>query len=98
MNIAFHPDAAVELAAHSEWYDVQEPGLGIDFELAVYDAVEVISAHPEAWPAWEGLDIVRFYPMARFPFLLPYIYIDGQVVVLAVAHERRTPGYWSGRI
>ena len=36
-------------------YDQQEPGLGIDFELAVYDELAVVAAHPQAWPGWEGL-------------------------------------------
>ena len=98
MSIGFHPEAAVELAAHVEWYDLQEPGLGIDFELAVYDGLVVIAAHPDAWPAWEGLEGVRFYPMARFPFLLPYAALDDVILVLAVAHERREPGYWAGRV
>ena len=97
MSIRFHPEAAVELAAHVEWYDAHEPGLGTDFELAVYDALANVAAHPQGWPAWEGLDGVRYYPMVRFPFLLPYEVHATQIVVLAVAHERREPGYWSAR-
>ena len=87
----------MELATHAEWYDTYEPGLGTDFELAVYDGLAHVVAHPQAWPAWEGLHGVRYYPMDRFPFLLPYEIHAAQIVVLAVAHQRREPGYWTTR-
>jgi toxin ParE1/3/4 len=41
---------------------------------------------------------VRRFVMSRFPFALPYLVIEEQVVVLAVAHLRRRPGYWLRRI
>ena len=37
--VAFDEEAAAELAAHVVWYDAHEPGLGTDFELAVYDGL-----------------------------------------------------------
>lgn len=36
--------------------------------------------------------------MERFPFALPYLVLEELVVVLAVAHVRRRPGYWLQRV
>ncbi len=36
--------------------------------------------------------------MERFPFALPYLMLEELVVVLAVAHVRRRPGYWFQRV
>jgi hypothetical protein len=36
--------------------------------------------------------------MARFPFALPYLVLEELVVVLAIAHVRRRPGYWLKRV
>jgi hypothetical protein len=35
--------------------------------------------------------------MERFPFALPYVMREDLVVVLAIAHVRRRPGYWLER-
>lgn len=34
----------------------------------------------------------------RFPFCIPYVAEEGRVIVLAVAHARREPGYWRERM
>jgi hypothetical protein len=40
---------------------------------------------------------VRRVPVGRFPHHVVYTYDDDTVDVLAVAHDRREPGYWAGR-
>lgn len=43
-----------------------------------------------------GRDIRRF-PLHRFPFALIYRIDGDRLRILAVAHRRRRPGYWSQR-
>lgn len=45
----------------------------------------------------ESLDVRRM-PVARFPYYLAYLVIDDGVRVLAIAHDRRRPAYWKGRL
>ncbi len=75
-------------------------GLGADLAGEVERALRLTSAHPDVWPPWPGLaaalDVRRFL-LARFPFAIAFIVESDQVVVLAVAHLRRRPGYWLGR-
>jgi len=45
----------------------------------------------------EAID-VRRVPVASFPYHVAYLIADERVEVLAIAHDRRRPTYWSGRI
>jgi hypothetical protein len=63
----------------------------------VYDAFELILERPNAWQRWPGLPSVRVFPLDRFPYLIPFVARELEVVVLAVAHAKRRPGYWRAR-
>ena len=53
------------------------------------------------WPLWPGVrdrvGVHRFL-LARFPFAVGYIVQADGIVVLAIAHVRRRPGYWFSRL
>jgi plasmid stabilization system protein ParE len=34
----------------------------------------------------------------RYPYLIVYVVRDPQVVIIAIAHQRRRPGYWLSRM
>jgi hypothetical protein len=36
-------------------------------------------------------------PLRRFPYSIVYLLLPEEIRVLAIAHQRRKPGYWSGR-
>ena len=40
---------------------------------------------------------VRVRLMQRYPYSLVYIVRDPKIVIIAVAHQRRRPGYWLSR-
>ena len=83
-----------------EWYDAERPGLGDEFADEVIKALDPMVAHPEAWPAvsprGRGQTIRRFI-VPRVPYALVYVARDNQLLVLAVAHAKRKPGYWRRR-
>jgi mRNA-degrading endonuclease RelE of RelBE toxin-antitoxin system len=37
-------------------------------------------------------------PLLRFPYRIIYEVRENELVVLAVAHDRRRPGYWRRRV
>ncbi|WP_437978403.1 type II toxin-antitoxin system RelE/ParE family toxin [Sorangium sp. So ce295] len=97
MKAHYHREAREELTAAAEWYEARQPGLGLDFVAEVARAVASIREHPEAWPRWQGLTTsvpIRMFVLQRFPFSLPYLVHDKTLVVLAIAHGQRRPGYW----
>jgi plasmid stabilization system protein ParE len=64
-----------------------------------YDEVErvfaLLQAHPEIGRL-AGAD-VRIFPTRRFPYSLVYQLRSDELQVLAVAHHKRRPQYWTGR-
>ena len=74
-----------------------EPGLGYQCAIEIVAAVERIKANPGMWPVLD--DQVRRCLVHRFPYGVIYS-VDEQrsrVLILAVMHLHRQPGYWSER-
>lgn len=93
-------EAVAELEDASRWYEEQLPGLGLVFLAAVDRTIDRGSRWPLTGSLIDELDDVlevRRMPVDRFPYYLAYISTDRGLTVLAVAHERRRPRYWSGR-
>ncbi len=101
MRIRLHPGASADLTSAGDWYEHQLPGLGADLAEEVDRALDAIAERPMTWPLWPGVGEafgVRRFLLARFPFAVGYLAEGSDVVVLAVAHLRRRPGYWLGRL
>lgn len=93
--VEFHEDAAAEAVAAVAWYTERSVEAGDAFTAALSHAVGLIEAAPERWPVGNA-DIRRVH-LARFPFTIFYRSHNEVTQVLAVAHQRRKPGYWKGR-
>ena len=72
----------------------------MDLQQEVSRAVVAIGESPGTWPFWPGIEAARSarrFLLSRFPFGIAYRLEADEVVVVAVAHLRRRPGYWTGR-
>lgn len=101
MRVRLHPGASADLSSAGDWYEQQVPGLGADLADEVDRALEAIAEQPLTWPLWPGVGAaagVRRFLLARFPFATGYIVEEREVIVLALAHLRRRPGYWLERL
>lgn len=97
MNYRFHRAALAEHLDEVAFYESRVAGLGADY-LAEFEAVMArICATPEIYPciADSGL---RKAGLKRFPFNVIYRLEPAQIVSMALAHHRRRPAYWTGRI
>jgi plasmid stabilization system protein ParE len=93
----FHPEARVEVQAAAAWYRERSREAARGFVDAVTDGTQSIRRHPEAWPTWRRVD-VRRRVLRRYPYSIFYV-IEGEVIVIvAVAHHKRRPGYWLPRL
>lgn len=100
LPVRFSAEAASELDAAAAWYDDQRPGLGDAFVDAVEAAIAMLADWPQAGAPVAGIPAdldIRRATVARFPYHLAYLVADEHVRVLAVAHDRRRPGYWAPR-
>ncbi len=99
-EVRFDSEASAELEDAARWYEQRHVGLGLAFLAAVDVAVEFVARSPRAGAPVAGLpeDLdVRRVPVSRFPYHVAYLVATDQVHVLAIAHDRRRPIYWSGR-
>jgi plasmid stabilization system protein ParE len=96
IDVAFHPEALEEYLVSYGWYFERGVHLGAAFEAEVERSVRLISESPRRWPVYR--EKFRRVLVRRFPYSLIYeIKERGPVVVLAVAHGHRRPGYWRKR-
>jgi plasmid stabilization system protein ParE len=96
MIVGFHPLANQELTDAAQFYEARAPGLGARFLDAVERSLALLSTHPELGRPGPGP--FRAFPIRRFPYSLVYRFDPDRLEVLALAHHRRHPQYWSGRI
>ena len=54
MNYSFHPDAEDEFNKAIDYYEDCQDGLGNEFVIEVYLAIERAVAYPKAWQAIDG--------------------------------------------
>jgi plasmid stabilization system protein ParE len=102
VRLELDPEAAREVEAVFDWYEQRQPGLGVDFTAQLDEDLSLLGESPRTAPLWRGAASqqlgVRVFVMRRYPFLLPYLVQEERMVVLAVAHVRRRPGYWLRRL
>lgn len=90
--------AQQELEAVTEWYAERAAIAADAFIAVVASTFASIRESPGAAPAWPGRTDVRARRLGRFPFRIVYLAEAARVVVVALAHDRRRPGYWLERL
>lgn len=96
MTFSFHPEAEAEFFDAIEYYEACRRGLGYDFAVETYSAIDKIVAFPLVWPSVDQK--IRRCLMQRFPFGLLYDCSGDKIIIVAVMHLHRKPGYWKQRI
>jgi len=88
------------MADATRWYEQQRIGLGLEFLAAVDAAIVRIEENPRIGSRALGVedDDIRRIFVRRFPYHVVYIELPDRVQILAVAHDRRRPAYWVGRL
>jgi|ERR1035437_2108001 toxin ParE1/3/4 len=94
--VEFHPEAMAELDAAVGYYEQCLPGLGIDLRKDVEIAVQKIQAAPLRWMPYSKR--TRRLLIRRFSYLVIFLELADKILIVAVAHGKRRPGYWHDRI
>ena len=92
----FHPEALAELERAKVWYDEQRLGLGESFFHEITVAISRIREAPNTWPEYQRR--TRRFLVHRFPFAVIYSQRSNGLLVVAVMHLKRRPGYWTSRL
>jgi plasmid stabilization system protein ParE len=89
-------DALAEAEAAARWYAERSPTAAFAFSEEIDAAESAIMRLPEAWPPFDFG--TRRYLLRRFPFSVVYRVEPQRVLIVAVAHAHRRPGYWQLRM
>lgn len=95
-KVTFHEDADAEMNDAAHYQQERAFGLRLSFLDAVEDAVDKVLENPEAYQLVG--DEVRHKLLIRFPYSILYVIEPDRIRVVAVAHQKRRPGYWSYRL
>ena len=93
-------EAEAEIDSARRHLNVQSPGLGWRFLDELAEAFDAIVSRPLSFASVETLPLDQPYRRAllpTFPFAVIFEVLEREIVVIAVAHASREPGYWLGR-
>ena len=100
LPVRISEDADAEMAEAARWYETHNRGLGTDFLEAVDTVVARIAGTPRMGALVPGVSdqAIRRRPVRRFPYHVVYMELPDRLQILAIAHDRRRPRYWVGRL
>ncbi len=94
-RLEIHPRAIAECRAARRWYARRSAEAADRFAAQLGRAALQITASPRLWPI--HLHGTRAFKLDRFPYLVIFREDQEAVVIVAVAHTSRRPGYWRKR-
>lgn len=95
-QVEYFPEVHWELEDALEWYLERSSRAGEAFLREVDRAVALIAATPKVWAPFEAG--TRRYVLQRFPYDIIYRETEAGIQIVAVAHQKRQPKYWYGRL
>jgi len=96
MKYEFHPEALAEYEEAAKYYAGCQEGLELRFMAAVEHTVRQILEAPERWRILE--EDIRWCLTRVFPYAVLYTVEADFVLIVAVMHCHREPGYWRHRV
>ena len=100
MIIEFFEAALLDLKSSKKYYSEIDFNLGDHFLNDIKGALNDIKKHPNAFSQHHKFAHLRLKHCKRFPFTIIF-HPDLKtktVYIVAVAHQKRTPNYWTDRI
>ena len=96
MKYKFPPHALAEYREAALWYANRERPLAENFITAIEDAIDRIVETPTRWRIID--EDVRRCLVHVFPYAILYTVETDFILIVAVMHFSREPGYWQDRL
>lgn len=96
MDFRFHPEAREELDDAIAWYTERDADVGRRFRERVGQAIELLRKNPFVGAAVKDTPY-RHYVIRGFDYVIFYEDRGGELIIEAIAHTSRRPGYWMKR-
>jgi len=101
LSVKISPEAAQELEEAAAWYESEQFGLGSRLLISFENALQLLREPNPPLTFVEGQASefgAQKLILHRFPFSVIVVELNQAVVVVALAHHSRKPGYWKSRI
>ena len=89
--------ASDEFSEAVRWYEARRSGLGGEFFDAVAATISLVETSPEIGTSISADGYTRRVLVAKFPYQVVYRLKPAELVIVAIAHLKRRPGYWKNR-
>lgn len=96
MNVDYTTEARQDLIDAAEYYENREQGLGKRFRDEIAGVLNTAASAPCLWR--ERKAGYRRVNCPVFPYYIAYVIREDFLVVVAVAHGSRKPGFWHDRL
>jgi plasmid stabilization system protein ParE len=96
LDVSFAKGAEEEFLDAISYYKSISNELGRRFKNEVETTIKQLRESPDAYPLLYGP--VRKTSLQKFPYKILYEFDDSALTILAVAHHRRRPFYWTYRL
>jgi plasmid stabilization system protein ParE len=93
---AFHPTAQREYCAAAKFYAKISPELGMRFYDEMDGLITDIRQNPDRYRFFDSP--IRRHFSSVFPYAVLYVDQPDRVLIIAVMHMKRRPGYWRKRL
>ena len=96
MKISLNAQAELELVEGAAYYAREANAKIANAFISEFNrSAKLLGEFPKLGSTWRGR--IRRLPLRRFPYSIVYYLRDSEVRILAIAHQRRRPGFWRGR-
>lgn len=92
LPVDYLPNARRDFDESFDWYAARSAPAAARFVNALDSALAAIATDPNRFAAID--DFHRQCPVSRFPFRVVYRVATDRIVIVAIAHAKRRPGYW----
>lgn len=96
MRVVFTTEARGDLFESAAYYEAREVGLGMRFREEVATVLHAASAAPLLWR--ERPEGFRRINCPVFTHFVAYVIRGDTLVVVAIVHGHRKPGFWHERL
>ena len=90
--VEYLPNARLDFDESFDWYAVKSVRAAARFAGAVEAALIRIVSNPTQFARLDEMH--RECPVKNFPYRIVYRITDNRILVVAIAHAKRRPGYW----
>lgn len=95
LPVDFLPGARRDFDESFDWYAERSTLAAIRFANAVEAALAQAASNSSRFPVVDQLHLQC--QVKRFPFRVIYRIVESRVLVVAIAHAKRRPGFWKDR-